>query len=379
MRHIPSLDGLRGIAILMVIAFHYYYFVPVFSAGWTGVDLFFVLSGYLITGRLLASLDKPGYFANFYRNRILRIFPLYFAILITFYIGIHFFTKPSTQPLLAYYHTHWPSYYLFFVNWTFIHDGMPLAPYLTHFWSLSIEEQFYLFWPFLIFCIKNSKHRIVVFISLFLLVIVARCITFHYYGQPDNPVFYFNNTFFRADSLILGALLAQLHLKKTALPRRLFPILFIGSGVTLLTYIIFVYPPDPWRPFFETIGYSIIAIFSACLIHLSITRPEKFPAKIFSNRLLGFIGKISYGLYVIHFLIMQIFFSRFYRWYDGHFPASETPSVQTLKLVPALLSATTCLVITFVLSYLSYKYFETPFLKLKKRSPLSGKTGEMTP
>src|ERR1700761_1301740 len=115
--YIPSLDGLRGIAILLVIAFHYF---PGFSFGWCGVDLFFVLSGYLITGRLIATLDRPGYFTHFYRNRILRIFPLYFATLIVFFIGISFFTKPATQPLLAYYHTHWISYFLFFDNFTFI-------------------------------------------------------------------------------------------------------------------------------------------------------------------------------------------------------------------------------------------------------------------
>jgi len=371
MRRIPSLDGLRGIAILMVIAFHYFSFVPFFSFGWAGVDLFFVLSGYLITGRLLATMDRPDYFTTFYRNRILRIFPLYFAILILFYLAIRLATKPSTQSLLAYYFLHWRSYFLFTVNWTFIKYGVPGESYLTHFWSLSIEEQFYLIWPFFIYCLRKAKHRIGIFAVLFLVVLAARCICFLYYSQPDNLVFYYDNTFFRMDSLVLGALLSQLHRRNKPLPPELFSALFFASGAVLITYSLLIAPPEPWRPFFETIGYSIIAIFAGCLIHLSVAYPQNFLSKLFGNKVLRFVGRISYGLYLIHFLILQVFFSRLHHWYTNRFSGAG--------IAPALFSSLICLMITFILSCLSFYCFESPFLQLKKNNASPGKLREMAP
>jgi peptidoglycan/LPS O-acetylase OafA/YrhL len=370
MRYIPAMDGLRGIAILMVIAFHYFSFVPFFSLGWAGVDLFFVLSGYLITGRLLATMDRFDYFTRFYRNRVLRIFPLYFTILISFYIVIRFAAKPSTQPLLAWYYSHWKSYFLFTINWTFIRYGLPKGAWLTHFWSLSVEEQFYLVWPFFIFCLRRTKHRLRIFAALFLAVLTARCICYHYDPEPDNRFFYYYNTFFRLDSLLIGALLCQLHVQKMPLPSRLVSGLFVGSMAVLVTRWA-LSPPDPWDPFFETIGYSIIAILGACLIHFSVKAPQKITARIFSNKVLRFVGKISYGLYLIHFLILQIFFSRFHDWYASRLPGPG--------LTPSIFASLLCLLITLILACLSFYFFESPFLQLKKGDGLPGKLREMAP
>ena len=119
-KHIPQLDGLRGIAILFVISYHYFGFMKVFGLGWSGVDLFFVLSGYLITSRLLDSRNTSSYFWRFYKNRILRIFPLYYLVLITFLVAI--LTLPKNQHLvtLSYYTQHWAGFFFFFQNWIMI-------------------------------------------------------------------------------------------------------------------------------------------------------------------------------------------------------------------------------------------------------------------
>lgn len=174
----------------------------------------------------------------------------------------------------------------------------------------------------------------------------------------DNPLFYLDNTFFRMDCLILGALLYVLH--QTNKPLKAAPALFIGSGATLVIYAILTTSSIPWTPFLETIGYTVIAVFAACLIHFAVRYPKKSPVKLLNNKTLRFVGKISYGLYVIHFLIEEIFFSRLHDWYTSRF--------RDTGLAPDLFASVACLAITLALSALSYYYLETPFLRLKNRS-----------
>lgn len=359
-RHIPSLDGLRGLAILLVIAFHYFATTPIFVFGWTGVDLFFVLSGYLITGRLLTTLGRPGYFTTFYRNRILRIFPLYFGTLLIFFLGIRFLAKDTTEPLLNYYLLHWKSFFLFTENWTFIRYDKPAGPWLTHFWSLAVEEQFYLFWPLFIYYLQKTKPRQLLFTFIFLLIIAVRCTWFYFQPHPGSTTFFYFNTFFRMDSLVLGALLAQLHLEKKLVPRNVFAPLFVISGLALTISFIFLASPQPWHPFFETIGYSLIAVFAACLIHQSVAYPNSLLTRVFSTTALKFIGKISFGLYVIHFPVYQIFYGKLYARLFGRYDAASH--------LPAFFSVTGCLLLTFILACISYFYFERPFLRLKKHA-----------
>jgi len=358
MRQIPALDGLRGIAIIMVIAFHYFNYASLFSFGWMGVDLFFVLSGYLITGGLLTTINHPGYFRNFYRNRILRIFPLYFFTLTVFYITICFFVAPAAQTSLTFYFAHWKAYFLFFVNWTFIRYGMPSAAFLNHFWTLSIEEQFYLFWPLFIFLLTRTKHLRTTLIFLFLFVLTCRSLCFYFNGRSGNAFTYYTNTFFRMDALILGALLSLLHRQNTSIPPKPFALLFIGSAGTLIcAFAIFHIPFDAMNPFYQTVGYSIVAIFAACLIHMAVKYPQKFPAVLLANTALRFVGRISYGLYVFHFFILQLLSVKLNHWYAIGFPRARIPS--------GLFAALLCLAISFVLACLSFNLLEKPFLRLK--------------
>jgi peptidoglycan/LPS O-acetylase OafA/YrhL len=143
---IPALDGVRGLAILLVILYH----CCGLPFGWVGVDLFFVLSGFLITRILLAKQDQPDYFKNFYKNRILRIFPLYFLVL-TLYFTIEY----------VFYHKNiaYSLYFFFFLqNTNFAKTAFENAHGLQHTWSLAIEEQFYAVFPFAVYFL-NKKRR----------------------------------------------------------------------------------------------------------------------------------------------------------------------------------------------------------------------------
>jgi peptidoglycan/LPS O-acetylase OafA/YrhL len=354
-RHIPSLDGLRGLAIILVIAFHYYQ-LPL---GWSGVDLFFVLSGYLITGRLLDSLDKPDYFRRFYRNRILRIFPLYYAVLIVFFAGFFFFAKNETQPLLHIYYTHWKSFFLFTENFTFIIYGMPVTAYLLHFWSLAVEEQFYLVWPSVICLLKDPNTRLKWFTAIPLLVLIIRSLFVYCQSHPDSLTFYYYNTFFRIDTLVIGALLCQLHQSKINIPVRLVNILILVS-LTLLGLNYCVYRNwDSSNTFFRTIGYTLIAILCACLLHKAVQSSGSLLQHFFSLPGLRFLGKISYGLYIFHLPVWAIFQERIFNWGQTHIVQGEAAM--------RLLSISLCLPITFIISFISFRYFESFFLRLKKR------------
>src|ERR1022692_3615520 len=150
--HIPQLDGLRGVAILLVITFHYFGFIKVFSFGWTGVDLFFVLSGYLITGKLSDSLHKPNYLRGFYKNRMLRVFPLYYLVLIIFFLAVLILPKNQHISTLHYYVEHWISFFLFFQNWTMI-----------FFWAPERT----LFNPFLVSCRRRTVLHCLAIYHLF--------------------------------------------------------------------------------------------------------------------------------------------------------------------------------------------------------------------
>jgi peptidoglycan/LPS O-acetylase OafA/YrhL len=153
--HIPALDGLRGTAIILVILCHCYIFegldayfastVPLLRIaqfGWCGVELFFVLSGFLITSILFNTKQSPSYFKSFYGRRALRIFPLYFAVLLVFYYGPHsFFHVYRFEPS----HKIW--FFTYLANWKL---GFWPVHELTLFWSLCVEEQFYLIWPLVV-------------------------------------------------------------------------------------------------------------------------------------------------------------------------------------------------------------------------------------
>ena len=217
---VPVLDGIRGIAVLLVMIFHFWIvafsggnllweriYDDVAGMGWIGVDLFFVLSGFLITGILYDSRDSLHYFRVFYGRRTVRIFPLYYAALAIFFLVGPFVLARVYRPALAdmqsgaivklFAWTYLLNWYEGFKGW-----GAVAHP-LQHFWSLSVEEQFYLIWPFLI--LKLERRRMMgVCIGLMMLALTLRAALYWLHF----PFAAYTWTICRADSLAIGALVA---------------------------------------------------------------------------------------------------------------------------------------------------------------------------
>ncbi len=377
-RRIPQLDGLRGLAILLVVCQHHFGFLPFFSFGWSGLDLFFVLSGYLITGRLLANQHAPGYFSHFYRNRALRILPLYYGTLIIFFIAVLFLVKKDNLPALSFYTTHWKSFFLFTQNWTFIVYGVPATIYLLHFWSLAIEEQFYLVWPALVFLLTNRRLRIVICLAIPPVVIISRLLLYFSHpgggagaGSDRTAVDILFNTFCRIDSFAIGALLCELHQARIKIAARMVNLaLAISVAAIIVSFFIFG-NLAPTNPFFATIGTTCIAMIAGALLHKSLTGPslaDPSPAgeragfsptaRFFNTRILRFLGKISYGLYIIHFPIFLLLYSRIVNW--------GIANLHWKGLAMELSASLTCLLIALLLSVLSFRYYESFFLRLRR-------------
>lgn len=367
-RRIPSLDGLRGIAILVVFLHHY--FEPTHSCfpGWAGVDLFFVLSGYLITGRLLATKGRPNYFSHFYRNRALRIFPLYYGLIIPFFLAAWLLVRPVNQPHFTYYLQHWKSFFLFTQNWTFIFYGFPRNATLIPLWSLGVEEQFYLFWPLVILLTRDSATRLKLFSAGILLVLVLRTIL--YVSHPSGSLAGYYNTFLRMDSLMAGSLLCQLHRNASTI-RRSWVLAGIAASLALIVLsFIITGNVDSSNPFFGTVGYTVLAALFAGILHLAV-QPGNSRLKAFlSMGFLRFCGRISYCLYLIHVPVIIIIGS----WISIN-GARRWPEHALLARWTAL---SVSIILSFGLSALSYRYFEPIFQRLKKESATSSGTSSHT-
>ncbi len=216
----PALDGLRAVAFLMVFGAHYYGL----PWGWTGVNIFFVLSGFLITGILFDSRNDPHRAHNFYIRRTLRIFPLYYGIFLALLLLYPIFHWQWSSLWLA-----WPLYlgnFLRFLSPSVLtpHSTLQLAAnawlrashfhlvlFLGHFWSLCVEEQFYLFWPWVVFWVRSRKALIWICSSAIVIVPFLRVL-----AQATAPTwlltseFLYRATPFQLDSLLLGGLIALL-------------------------------------------------------------------------------------------------------------------------------------------------------------------------
>ena len=308
--HIPALDGIRGCAILMVMIFHFgsvlkptgpagiaYYSIK--SPGWSGVDLFFVLSGFLITGILLASKDSANYFQSFYMRRILRIFPLYYSIVFLNFLLLTF--SPLARHLALRAHTdagiQW--YYLFYLqNWII----EPLQPIRTleHFWSLAIEEQFYLVWPMLVYL--TSRRTLSRICLLLPLVSLTLRIGFYYYGFTPWDVYEFSIT--RLDGLALGAFLAIAVRDpgSFAWVRRFSARIAVIAIVALAGMGIHYGSLDwyPW-PVLIVAPLLISLLYASCLARVvSGLGTATLGQKLSNNGWLRSIGKYSYAIYALH-------------------------------------------------------------------------------
>ncbi|MCZ2459264.1 MAG: acyltransferase [Chitinophagales bacterium] len=355
--YVPELDGLRGIAIILVVTFHYLGFrFTIFSIGWSGVDLFFVLSGYLITSRLISSIHRKNYFSRFYLNRVLRLFPLYYAVLICFYFILPLFISREYFHSMAFYRENAVAFFTFFENWVFMGYPDLKENHLIIFWSLGVEEQFYLIWPLFIFYFYKVKRIRTILGVWIILCIVLRVIL--YRMDNSNYQIYLYNTFCRMDSFIIGAFLFFVHkeILKPA-PRYIVPV----NTVILIAGII-IWGTSVLSPFIATVGLTSMAIFYAGIIDIAVKRKYKWFTTLLNRKWLIFTGKISYGLYIFHWLVIRFCYAPVYRTIHSYWDIPDKVNVYLTLFI--------CCLASVVVSVLSFKYFESYFLKLKMKGAI---------
>jgi len=303
---IQAFDGIRGLSVLAVFIFHTLPITDtpqrtwinvwnlVAKSSWVGVDFFFVLSGFLITGTLLNAKHRPNYFRNFYLRRALRILPLYY-----FSIAMAIFVIPRLVPNLL------PAMFQRVIQnqawlWTFTHNFLQahsqhLLPGFGHFWSLAVEEQFYLLWPALV--IAFSTRRL-----LWLTGFVALAEPFIRFAAITGgctPWAIRHLTYFRFDSLLLGAAacLVFRHSRYFHLPKLALPVLALAAACVLASLVAATgYLPYD-SPLTSIYGYSAVAALCACLL-LSAADHRTSAARIFNVSWLRWFGKYSYGIYI---------------------------------------------------------------------------------
>jgi peptidoglycan/LPS O-acetylase OafA/YrhL len=276
--YIPQLDGLRGIAILMVVSFHYFPNTYLFRFGWSGVDLFFVLSGYLITGRLLPFLNDRRLLQKFYWNRFVRIVPLYFGFLILFFAGWFLFASNKTVEAFPFYHKHWWQFFLFFQNWVYIYNsGIPIDN-LNHLWSLAAEEQFYIFFPLLIISLNKVRHIFFTLITLIFIILTFRCIYYYHITAPDNFTTIYWNTFFRADSFLTGGVFYIVfnYYSPSIIRLRIYKLAFILATLCLLFFMYLYRDLSMANPFIETCGFTLLAFLFSYILYIVLNKKNEF-------------------------------------------------------------------------------------------------------
>jgi peptidoglycan/LPS O-acetylase OafA/YrhL len=373
----PALDGIRGVAILLVLAGHFSMimdantpsqrlFSKLTQAGWTGVDLFFVLSGFLITGILLDSKDSPRYFSSFYMRRILRIFPLYYLAILVFLIGLplvqkHLGLLPNVRSLGPIQIWFW----LYAVNWGIVLAGPTLFQMLGHFWSLAIEEQFYFLWPLAVRV--TSKRTLAGLCIALVLVSQGLRIVLFLNGFPMGTIFYLTVT--RLDGLAMGSLAAlcfrdedwlsrAASALKYAIPLSLLGLVVVGS-------VSGGFPPLA-GPLAMTISYLFLAVVFTGILISAILQSGTRLERLLCAAWLRSCGKYSYGMYVWH---MSLFFFMQHRtqYFDISKTINAVPGLW--RLLAVLAYAVVSSVLTYIIARISWWAFEVHFINLKRYFP----------
>ena len=350
-RYYPAMDGLRGLAIILVVFLHNFGFLNYFFFGWLGVDLFFVISGFLITGILIDSVGRPGYLKNFYMRRVLRIFPLYYLILIICLFLLPLI--PSLKYDQGYYLNNQFYMWTYLQNWLFIFKAPNSNQMLLHTWSLAVEEQFYLFWPLLILLLRKPKR--ILLLSMILLVFTGIGRYLIWDQQIEKLSYSSLFTFTRIDGLCIGAIISILiRINPEILRKNITYIVLLLAGINFGFYFINGMN-DNNLPFLAFVGYTTFAMLFGLLVFEAAEGKSNIIDLLFNNSLLRFFGKISYGFYVFHWPVYLIFFEPL---------KSQMLMITSLKTAE-LLAASLATVLAIFISMMSYRYFEMPFLKLK--------------
>jgi peptidoglycan/LPS O-acetylase OafA/YrhL len=371
--HRPALDGVRGLAVLSVLLYHFVAQTVATNGfervldwalayGLLGVDLFFILSGFLITGILYDARDEPDYFRSFYMRRVVRIFPLYYGVL-----AVVFFIVPLIPSLretsLGRLHEHQAWAWLYGVNvYLSFHGGWGALSYLDHFWSLAVEEHFYFVWPLLIWLFRKSPRALLrLALGVALLSFASRMVaSLAGVDQVVTVVL----TPFQLDALCLGGFFA-IYVREAGVDnvvkRALLPMAAAALMVAILAFGIQHYSevgPLALQP----LRRGMYRILLAALLLWAFAAPaSSLVSRFFRSRPMVTLGKYSYGLYVYHHFLSYYFTTHRTEFELGRLVGSHTLAVAIQAVVGIGLS--------MAVAWVSFEYFEKPFLRLKRFWP----------
>jgi peptidoglycan/LPS O-acetylase OafA/YrhL len=354
----PELDSLRGLAILMVLFYHGFvtrqsldafagfprFFIRLASPGWAGVNLFFALSGFLITGILLDSKRHPQYYRRFYLRRALRILPAYYGLLLLL-------------ALLGRYAMQGENVSFAFLGLSVVYLANVTALFGVRMqfgvlWSLAVEEHFYLIWPIIV---RNLNRRVVGVFALVIAVAatLARVVTW-WLGYD----YFAHYTWLVADALALGSLLAVLIRGPLGTRTGLKLILLAAFLVTVALVLIDLPLHHPLAG--GSLHLTALNLLCTTTVGGVLLLGASSWSFLVQHRILRFFGEISYGLYLLHMLVFNVFDNLQHRFFarvpsfKGHF------NVMSVRFL-------ICASIAIGLAVLSRRYFEEPFLRLKDR------------
>jgi peptidoglycan/LPS O-acetylase OafA/YrhL len=360
MGYIKQLDFIRAMAVILVIVSHWiprhtYTFIEL---GTLGVDIFFVLSGFLITTIILIkkdeieentnSLSKRKAIWNFIVRRALRIFPIYYFLLIILYIGYDLLPNPIPQD--------WPYYCFYLQNIRFYIMNQVAGGKVAHLWSLAVEEQFYFFWPWLLYYVNKKYVKNILFTGFILGSFLT--ITFLSF-YPDKQLFLLTLPAC-LPSFCLGGLLSYYTIHKFSWIENQYSRIRMFAFISILIYIFIQY----FFPDFNSVDRILNSFFAIWIISIIVL--NQYPNfYLFNNNYFISLGKVSYGVYLyhnfipvslnalLHFLLKKKIFFSFALFFSF---------IQNNNFIFFLV----CTLILLFISYVSYYLIETPFLRLKK-------------
>lgn len=366
MKYNPQLDSLRALAALAVIAYHY----GVLPFGWVGVQFFFVLSGFLITGIVIKGKEttvlSPGnFFKEFYIRRIARLFPLYFGYISLLIIGYLIFKQPKVLSKEL------PWLLTYTLNFRWLFNTYTFHPFYGHLWSLALEWQFYLFWPFAVWMFPaNNQKKIFSFLILAALLLrlcgylicneIPLFSTYHASADHKALAAYVL-PFSHLDAFVFGALLyfkdVRCFLSKWQVASAVFSfVIIIGLILTFILPGEYVFSSLGWPTRMPLVyqwlwGYLLLNLLSAVI--LSVVMERKYLIFEFTNwSILQYLGKISYGIYVFHSAIV----------FGVHIIMNKITHFNGKNILGLFIS----IVLSVMISHVSFFYWEQRFIKKKR-------------